>query len=417
MRRTGIAAASMLTAAAAMLAGCGGGKAGVPGDRISGTTLTVYASVPLHGASRFNARSVVSGAQLALAQARGRVGKYRIVLKPLDDSTPQRAEWDPGQTTVNARRASQDRTTIGYIGEFNSGASAISIPLLNRFEIPQISPASTAVGLTSTAAGAAPGEPDKYYPTGIRTFARVVPNDLVQAGAQVKLQRSLGCRKTYVVDDGEVDGEDMADSFELVARSAGLDVVGVQAFQRGASDYTAFAASVAQSGADCVLVSAITDSGAVPVTRQIAAALPGARIFGSAGVAESAFTDPAQGGIPLALDPRVLLTTATLGAGTQPPAARAFYAAYTKRYGLPQLSAIYGYEAMSLMLAAISRATDRGRHPALRSKVLAAIFDTRNRQSVLGTYSIDSVGDVTIRRYGVYKVADGIPEFWKAIDG
>ncbi len=168
-----------LLLAASAISGCGSNDAAA--NRIHGKALTIYSSVPLHGASRFNAQAVVNGERLALLQARGRVGPYRIVLKPLDDSTPQRGGWDPGQTTVNARIAIQDPTTIGYLGELNSGASAVSIPLLNRLGIPQISPTSTAVGLTSAAAGAAPGEPQKYYPTGIRTFARVVPNDTVQA--------------------------------------------------------------------------------------------------------------------------------------------------------------------------------------------------------------------------------------------
>jgi branched-chain amino acid transport system substrate-binding protein len=360
---------------------------------------------------------VLDGARLALSQYQGRIGQYRIVLRSLDDSTPGHNEWDPGQTTINARRALHDPTTIGYLGEFNSGASAVSIPILNRLEIPQVSPASTAVGLTSRAAGAAPGEPVKYYPTGIRTFARVMPNDAVQASAQVKLQQSMGCQKTYVIHDGEVDGEDEADSFALVARSQGLDVVGVQAFQRGASSYAPLAASVAQSGADCVLISAITDSGAVPVVRQIAAAMPNAKLFGTDGLAESTFTDPAQGGIPLTLDSRLILTAAALGPDADPPSAHSFYTAYTKRSGVPQLSAIYGYEAMCLMLSAISRATGRGTEAALRTKVLAALFDTRDRRSVLGTYSINRDGDTTLRRYGIYKIVDGALQYWTSIEG
>ena len=304
------AAVAFLAAAslAAALSSCGS-KADV-GDRISGKTLTVYASVPMHGASSVNARAVLNGARLALSQIRGRIGKYRIVLKVLDDSTVQRGQWDPGQTTVNAHLAVADKTTVGYIGEFNSGASAISIPILNRAGIAQISPASTAVGLTSQGSGASPGEPQKYYPTGVRTYARIVPNDAIQAIAQVKLQKSVGCHKTYVVDDGEVDGADTASSFALAAQAAGLHVLGVQAFEPSATDYSSLATGVAQTGADCVLISAITESNAVLVTKQIAAALPDAKLFATAGVAESTYTDPAQGGIPIALDPRVMVTAA-----------------------------------------------------------------------------------------------------------
>jgi branched-chain amino acid transport system substrate-binding protein len=192
--------------------------------------------------------------------------------------------------------------------------------------------------------------------------------------------------------------------------------VGVQAFDPRASDYRSLASGVAQSGADCVLISAITESNAVLVTKQVAGALPSARIFGSAGVAESTYTDPDEGGIPATLDPRVLITVATLAPSDYPPAGRAFHAEYAREYGMPQPYAIFGYEATSLMLSAIARATDNGTKPARRSKVVDAIFATRNRRSVLGTYSIEPDGDTTLRRYGAYRVVGGRMTFWKAID-
>ena len=413
MKLAGLLSAAVLLAGVA-IAGCGGSG---PDDRVAGKLLTIYSSNPLHGASSVDGQAVVNGEQMAMAQIRGRIGKYRIVLRSLDDSNPQGGGWDPGQTTLNARVAVKDKTTIGYLGEFNSGASAVAIPLLNRGEIPQISPASTAIGLTSAAPGASPGEPEKYYPTGARTFARVVPNDSVQAAAQVKLQRSLGCGRTYVLDDGAVDGQDTATSFEVAAKSAGLPVVGTQAFDPRSTDYSSLAAGVAQTGADCVLISASPENNAVLLTRQLAAAVPKAKLFGTAGLAESTYTDPAQGGIPLSLDPRALITVATLGPGEYPPAGSAFLAAYAQLYGPPQPVAIFGYEAMSLMLDAIGRATHGGRQPADRSKVVAAIFATRDRHSVLGPYSINQDGDTTITRYGVYRVTRGQLTFWKAIDG
>jgi branched-chain amino acid transport system substrate-binding protein len=411
--RTRLALIPALLAALAGLAGCG--SKSVDQNRIAGTTLTIYSSAPMHGPSSVSAEAVVSGAKLALADVSGRIGRYRIVLKSLDDSTVQRGTWDPGQTTVNARLAAQDRTAIGYIGEFNSGASAISIPLLNRAGIPQISPASTAVGLTTSAAGASPGEPQKYYPTGVRTYARVVPNDAVQAAAQVQLQLSVGCSMTYLLTDGGVDGLDTATSFELAARPTRLQLVGNDLFDPKATDYSSLAATVANSGANCVFVSALTDSNAALLTKQVAAAAPSARIFGSAGVAESTYTDPDQGGIPPAIDPRVLITVAALGPAAYPPSGRAFLASYQQLYGSPQPYAIFGYEAMGLMLDAIRRATDGGTATAERSKVVKAIFATRDRHGAIGTYSIDRNGDTTLARYGVYKVIAGRLRFWRAI--
>ena len=405
MRRAAIV--PVLCAALAALAGCG--SKSPPSDAVPGTTLTIYSSVPLHGASRVSGAAVLSGAELALAQIRGTIGRYRIRLEPLDDATVAREEWDPGQTTLNARQAVQDRTTIGYIGELNSGASAVSIPLLNRAGIAQISPGSTAVGLTTNGPDSAPGEPEKYYPTGQRTFARVVPSDAVQAAAMVKLQQSAGCAKTYVLDDGEVDGEDTATTFELVARSSSLQIVGLQPFDPKATDYSSLASGVRASGATCILISAIADSNAVQLTRQLAAALPTAMIFGSAGVAESTYTDPAEGGIPSGLDSRVLITAPL--EPLQPAAARLVSALD----GPQDPYAIFGYEAMSLMLSSISRATDHGRKSARRSAVVTAIFATRDRHSAIGTYSIDRNGDTTLDAFGAYRVVAGQLQFLQAI--
>ena len=105
----------------------------------------------------------------------GKLGKYTIKYVSLDDSTAQNPGTGTGPAAQNARKAVQDKSTIVYLGEFNSGASTISIPILNQAGIPQISPSNTDVGLTTNDPGAEPGEPQKYYPTGKRTYARVVP--------------------------------------------------------------------------------------------------------------------------------------------------------------------------------------------------------------------------------------------------
>jgi branched-chain amino acid transport system substrate-binding protein len=412
-------AATLATVVAIVgLSGCGSTSARtLAATRIRGKTLTIYVSAPLRGRSSVSGQAVVRGAQLALSQVAGRIGQYRIVSKVLDDATVARGGWDPGQTTINVRAAVLNPTTIGYVGEVNSGASAVSIPPLNRAGIPQVSPTSSAVGLTTNDLGTFPGEPQKYYPTGIRTFARVVPNDSVQAAVQVHLQQSMGCHSTYVLNDGEVDGADAARSFVVAAQAAHLKLAGVQAFPRDATSYKSLAKGVAHIAPGCVLISADTESGAVPLTTSLAAEMPDVKIFGTSGLAETTYWNPDDGGIPLSVDPQVLLTAPTLALSSYPAAARAFNAAYKRRYGPPEPAAIFGYEAMSLMLSAIERATDDGTRAAVRSQVRAAIFDTHDRRSVLGTYSIDRNGDTTIRRYGVYQIVQGQLMFLEALDG
>ena len=89
-------------------------------NRIRGSKLSVYVSLPLIGPSRWSGQAVLNGARMALAAAHGAVGHYRIVLHPLDDATVSSRGWNPGQTTVNARAAIKNPSTIGYIGDLNS---------------------------------------------------------------------------------------------------------------------------------------------------------------------------------------------------------------------------------------------------------------------------------------------------------
>ena len=97
-----------------------------------------------------------------------------------------------------------------YIGEFNSGASAISIPILNQGGVPQVSPANTYVGLTTNEPGSEKGEPDKYYPTGKRTYLRIVPRDTIQAAALLTLMKQDGCTKVALANDKDTYGQGLA---------------------------------------------------------------------------------------------------------------------------------------------------------------------------------------------------------------
>lgn len=405
-------------ALALAIAGCGSqSSSGLPaGNRIRGNDLTVYVSVPLNGPSAVSGVAVLQGAELALSSVHGRIGHYRVSLKTVDDASSSTRQWSAPAAGQAAQSAASNPTTIGYIGDLNSGASAVSIPILNRLGIAQISPASTAVGLTSDGPGSSPGEPWAYYPTSRRTFVRVVPSDLIQAEVQVELQQRSGCRLTYVLDDDEYDGEAITQAFDEVAAKRGLQVVATQSYIPTASNYTSVGQTIAQSGADCVLIAAITDRNAPRLTTQVAAAAPHVRLFGTAGLAESTFADPGQGGVPLDLDSRILITFAGGDPTARLTGAAAFVRAYTRAYGVPEPVAIDGYEAMNLMLSSIRRATDDGRRRATRVGVVNALFSTRDRHSPLGSFSVEPDGDVTLDGYGVYRIVDGQLHFRRSID-
>ena len=405
----------MLIAGVAVgVAACGGGG----GSSTSGSTgtksLTIYSSLPLQGASGTNSKALVNGIKLALAQNNNKAGQFTLKYQSLDDSTAQTGKWDPGQTSADARKAAQDKSTILYIGEFNSGASAISIPILNRAGIGQISPANTAVGLTSNVAGASPGEPQKYYPTGKRTYVRVVPKDTVQGAALATVMKSDGCKKPYILNDKEVYGQGLATNTSDSLKAQGIPALGNDGWDAKAANYRSVASKIAGKGADCVFLSGIVDNNGVQLTKDIAAGVPNAKIYAPDGFCESGWVSPKEGGVPTSLDSRLQCTVATLSPDSYPPSGKKFFSQYQAKYGKGNTNpyAIYGYAAMSLAIDAIKRAGANGNN---RQDVINQLFATKNLPSVLGTYSIDKNGDTSVTDYGLYGVKNGEIVFSKVI--
>jgi branched-chain amino acid transport system substrate-binding protein len=415
-----MAASSCLLAALAVgVAACGGddsdsgSKPASGGGGDAGKTLTIYSSVPLQGASRVQTEALVNGAKLAVEQANNKAGSHTVKYVPLDDSTAQAGSWTPEATSANALKAAQDKSTAVYIGEFNSGASKVSIPILSEAGVPQISPANTYVGLTTDDPGSEPGEPDKYYPTGDRTYTRIVPKDTIQAAALVTLMKSDGCTKVAMTNDKEVYGAGLARVIELSAKEQGLTITSNDAIDKNASNYRSLASKAKAAGVDCFLYSGITANNAVQQFKDFASALgPDAKMYGPDGVAETGFVSEKDGGIPAALDKQVKVTVATLSPDQYPPSGQEFFKAFTEKYGVdnPDPYAIYGYEAMSLALDAIKRSGDGS-----KESIKKALFETKDRDSVLGTYSIDENGDTTLTDYGVYKVENGELKFDQTI--
>jgi branched-chain amino acid transport system substrate-binding protein len=409
MRR--IVAGGLAVALSVAMAACGGDDSDTPstdGEGGAAKTLTVYSSLPRQGAQEPQTSDLVRGIELALEQAGGKAGDFTVKYESLDDSTAQAGAWTPEATQTNALKAAGDDSTAAYIGEFNSGASAVSIPILNEAGVPQISPANTAVGLTSDDPGAGPGEPDKYYPSGSRTYTRIVPKDTIQGAALATLMKQDGCTKVYMTNDKEVYGAGLADNIESSAKEQGLELVANDSIDKNAPNYRSLADKAKSTGADCFVFSGITANNAVQLYKDFAAALPDAKLYGPDGVAETGFSDPKEGGIPADVASRVKVTVATLSPDEYPADGQEFFKSFTDKYNEPNPNpyAIYGYEAMRLALDAIER-SETGE----KADIVKALFATKDRDSVLGTYSIDENGDTTLTDYGVYTIDGGELEF------
>ena len=394
--------AAALAALAVGVAGCGG--ADLPGASVAiGHQLTVYSSLPLQGPSGPSSQQIVDGEKLALSQAGGRIGPFRISYLSMDDSNTSTGEWSPDVTATNAKTAADDPTTIAYLGDYNSGASAVSLPLINAAGILQVSPASPYVGLTSPL-DAGQDEPERFYPSGKRNFGRLQPGDPAQAEAQVQLMRELGVKRLYVLDD---QGPFEVPLAQLVAGDA--EQAGIAVLAHDSLDMTGVSASasfggevekVQRSGAQAVFFAGGTQPGTVALWRQLHSADPKLLLLGCSDMVNASFTSEIG-----AAGASTYLTTPVLPVHEYPQAAARVLAAYRRRFGGEGgADALYGYEAMSVVLLAIRQAGPRGND---RQAVIDRFFAIRGRDSAIGRYSMQADGETTLGGYGVDKVENG----------
>jgi branched-chain amino acid transport system substrate-binding protein len=399
-----------LAAIATLLAGCGG--VGVSGaSEATGNQLAVYSSLPLQGPAAASSAEIVDGERLALAQAGGHVGKFKVGFVSLDDANPQSGKLDPEATSTNAKTAAQDTSTIAYLGELGSAATAVSLPLINAAGILQLSPSSPYVGLTSSL-DAGQDEPERFYPSGKRSFGRLQPGDPGQADAQLQLMRSLGVRKLYVLDDQDPFAVPLAEIVTAEARRAGIVPTTHDSILTTAPTQAAYegeAEKIAHVKPDAVFFAGGVQPGAAALWRALHRADPKLLLLGTSALEDPAFTE--------AIGPaasQTYLTTPILPLAEYPPPAARVLGDYRRRFGgQPGPYALYGYEAMSVVLDAIRRAAGRGND---RQTVIDRFFQTKDRHSVLGTYSVLANGETTLSRYAVDRVGGGRAVFYRAFD-
>lgn len=354
------------------LAGCTSGGAANSSVTVSGTQLTIYLSAASTDQPQV-AQDVLDAEKLAFKAGPTRVGGRSIRYVVVRGNT----------ISAQARTVIQDKTAIAYIAEVVPGASYASLGITNALDILQVTPTDTALELTQTTT-AVPNAPDSYYEslsTYGRTFARVVPTSAEEALAQVQEMQSLGVTKLYVGNDGSDYGAAVANAVQKDA-SGKITVVSNR------------------SGADGVFYGSAAPAAAARFFNAVAGSNPSARLFGPSALDAPSFA--------AALSPSIRNLYVSVPGFLGPdltPAGRTFVSAFTAAYGhAPVVQAIFGYEAVAAVLSVLKQA---GTAANSRTTVVKDFFAIRNRQSVLGTYSINSNGDTSIAPFVFSRVAGG----------
>jgi len=254
--------ALLVAALAFAAAGCGGedeGDGGGEAQQEGGQTVKIVSDLPLQGSDRPQTEQMVRAIEFYLESIDMQAGDFTLEFESFDDATAAKGAWDEAKCAENARTFAGDESIVAVIGTYNSGCAAIEIPILNEASLAMCSPANTYAGLTHEAPGTEAGEPDKYYPTGTRNYARVVASDDNQGrvGAEF-MMNELGVESVYVLNDKELYGKGVADAFAAAAEEIGMEVAANEGWDKDAPNYRALMTKIRDSGADGIYIGGIS---------------------------------------------------------------------------------------------------------------------------------------------------------------
>jgi branched-chain amino acid transport system substrate-binding protein len=414
-----IVAVAVVAAGALGLAACASNSAGGSGSAGGGggKTVVIATDLPLQGSNKDASDSTNQAIQMYLESIGNKVGNYTIQLSKYDDSTAAAAKWDSAQCQANATKHVQTANEIAVMGTLNSGCAQIEIPILNQDPngpMVMVSHANTAVGLTQKSGQ--PGEPDKYYPTGKRNYARVTTNDQVQGSADAAFAaQTLKVKKCYVLNDNETYGKGIAGYFAADAPKNGITVVGNEPWDPKATNYASLFQKIKAAGADCVFFGGIYDAGGAQLVKDKAAVLGDnneVKVLapdGFTGFPALNKSTQAQG---------IYLSFAGLSLDQLKKAGgpgSKLIDDYLKKYGTAPASsyALYGVAAVQVILQALqaSDGTRKGVQEALFSKGVTVPAS----QSVLGKeLAMDpKTGDVSAKDITIEQIKDNAETFVK----
>jgi branched-chain amino acid transport system substrate-binding protein len=395
---------ALLCVAALALGGC---LSTEESSRIPGGTVTVYSSLPRHGVSAPAAAAVAAGQRLALADAGHRAGGVRVRLRRLDSTDPGDRLWDPDRVSANADDAADDDTAIAYIGELEYGASAVSVPITNDAGILQVSSGDGLTSLTRSVPGRPRAGPERYYPTGERSFLRLVPNDLLQAEVLLEQVRARGARRLALVFDQEIYGRELAGELAARARRDGPEPVVSEEYTQRVEDIPDIARSLEESSPDAVAYAGVAGPGTGRLLAAIDMRMPDTPVFATSGMLAR---DPAR---PIPVAPAAVDAYTPIRPAVKiGPGGRRLLRRVRESEGaaVARPEALYGYEAMRLVLDAIARAGPD------RRRVIRRALEVRERRSPLGDYRVRATGDVDGQAFALWALRDGRFEFERMVE-
>lgn len=382
-----------------------------------GTAVVISSDLPLQGASKDASVDTNNALKLYLKQQGGKAGKFTVTLKEYDNSTAAKGGWDDATCAKNANDHVANKAEIAVMGTYNSGCAKIQIPVLNQDPsgpMLMISHANTNPGITKKWD---PGEPEKFYPTGVRNYGRVVATDDFQGAAGAGFAaRDLKLKKCVVLNDAQTYGVGVATAFKDSAKKEGIEIVADKAWDSKQPNYTALFEGFKSLNPDCVYLGGINDNNGEQLVRDKVAVL-GANSGAVKLIAPDGFT-----GYPTLLklteSDGMYITFAGLPASELVAAGGAgakFVTDFKTEYGHDPASAYAIYGAAALQYIMKSLAASDGTRKDITAKATSGTIKVSKAESIIGKeFTLDTSGDITVRDMSIQLVKGGAETFLKA---
>src|SRR6266487_3678927 len=395
--------------------GGGGASTGGGGGGGGGKTLVISTDLPAQGASHDATEDTIRAINLYLDQVNHKAGNYTVQLKTYDDSTAAKGAWDEATCANNAQAHVANANEVAVMGTYNSGCAKIEVPVLNAASMLMVSHANTNPGLTKKWD---PGEPDKYYPSGKRNYARVITTDDYQGSAAADFaSQDLKVKRCFVLNDNQTYGQGVAQAFITQAKKDGITILANKAWDAKQPSYAAIFQNAKSLNPDCVYFGGIYDNNGGQLVKDKFSVLGDnnkVKLLGPdgfTGYPDLRKQSQSQG---MYLTFAGLTTTQLVRQGG---GAAKLIDAYKAKYGKEPASnyALYGVAAVQVILAAIAKSD--GTRKSINDQVFGGEgIDIPAEQSVLGKeIKIDpKTGDTNNLDISVLFMKNNVESFFKA---
>lgn len=395
------------------LAACGSSNNGATDIK----NIIIASELPTSGSDQAVGTATENGVKLAVMEAQLSNG-YSVSFQSFNDASVALGKHDPAQGQKNMQQIVATPDIMGVVGAFNSGVSSVEIPIVQQSGGPvMISPANTNPGLTIAQYATANGfNPDTLHPPGKPNFYfRIPANDVTQGGLLAKIAlapppTSIGAKTAFVLDDGEVYGQGLAQFFSSSFTQGGGKLLGTETTisKDQCSNFSSLATNIVSLKPDVIFFGGTTGAGAGCLKAAVAAK-GGAKIPWAVGdgVADNSDWFNEAGAAAVGI-----FGTVAAPDLTKLTSASAFVSDYQSHFGAaPYPYSAIAYDAANIEIQAIKNLIAAGK-PVNRLSVRDQVASI-SYKGVTGTISFDSNGDNSGTKYfSVWAVLPASPTTW-----